>query len=140
MALGAGRLRQRIEIQDYIGGLQDSHGDDIRDYFPFARNVPAEIVDKGGRALFVAQQSFAEANALITIRYLSGITDRMRVYYAEEDRYYDILNVGRGAESRRSEIQLICRSGVVVEVDQPGLTDRADAGFITTRLYLPDVP
>jgi len=123
--IDAGRLRHRIEIQDYPGEQQDTHGDDVRDYFAFATDVPAEIVDKGGRALFIAQQTFAEANALITIRHLAGITDKMRVYYAAEEKYYDILNVGHDGDSRRSDMQLICRTGLI---DQ-----RADVADETTR-------
>lgn len=111
----AGRLRHRIEIQDYVGEVKDSNGNDVRNYTVFAANVPAEIVDKGGRALFIAQQSFAEAEAVINIRFLPGLTDKMRVYHAAEDTYYDILNVGRGGSDRRSDMQLICRTGVTDE-------------------------
>lgn len=107
----AGRLRYSVEIQDYTQA-QDSNGDDIRDYFEFA-TVRADIVSKGGRELYAAQQQFAEANAVITIRYLEGVEERMRIYHAAEATYYDILNVAPGGRGRRAELLIICKTGAL---------------------------
>lgn len=112
--IDAARLRYVVEIQDYVPGQQDSNGDDIRDYSVFA-TVHADIASKGGRELYAAQQQFAEANAVITIRYLAGIEERMRIYHAAEATYYNIINIAPGGLGRREDIQIICKTGVSEE-------------------------
>lgn len=108
--MDAGRLRYVIEIQDYTEA-QDSNGDDVRDYSTFA-TVRADIVSGRGRELFLAQQQFAEAEAIISTRYLAGVSERMRVYHAQEDKYYDILNASPGGRGRLEDLVLICKTGL----------------------------
>lgn len=113
----AGRLRYVVEIQSYTT-VRDSNENDVRQYNgapggdpPFA-SVHADIVTTGGRELFAAQQQFAEANAVITMRYVDGVNERMRVYHPAEDIYYDILNAQPSGRGRREWLTLICRTGI----------------------------
>ena len=106
----AGPMRHRIQIQDYTVN-RDSANDDVRSYFVFAM-AWAEINTTGGRELFAAQQQFAEATALIRMRYIPGVSERMRVYHAAESTYYDILSVRPDDKSRRETLTLICRTGI----------------------------
>jgi len=106
----AGLLRHRVEIQDYTIA-QDSSGDEIKDYSTFA-TVNAQIITSGGRELYAAQTLFAEANAVIKLRYLSGVSERMRVYHPAEAAYYDILNARRDDKSRQAVLILTCKTGL----------------------------
>lgn len=106
----AGRLRHRVEIQDFTVE-RDSNNDDVKTYSTLA-TVPAEIISTGGRELFRAQQTFAEATAVINIRYLAGVSERMRVYHAAESTYYDILAAQHDDKSRRESLSLICKTGL----------------------------
>lgn len=108
--MDAGRLRHRVEIQDFTIE-RDSNNDDVKTYSTFA-TVFADIVTTGGRELFSAQQQFAEATALIKCRHLAGISERMRVYHAAESTYYDILSAQPDENSRREWLTLICKTGI----------------------------
>lgn len=108
--MDAGRLRHRVEIQDFTIE-RDSNNDDVKTYSTFA-TVFADIVTTGGRELFNAQQQFAEATAIIKTRYIAGVSERMRVYHAAESTYYDILSVRPDDKSRRESLTLICRTGI----------------------------
>lgn len=108
----AGRLRHRIEIQDYVGLVQDSNGNDVRNYTAFASNVPADIVPMRGRELFAAQQEFSEATVRIEMRYLAGMTDKMRIVH--EGVYYGIVSIV-DVEMRHAKFIVYCKAGVTDE-------------------------
>jgi len=112
--IDAGLLRHVVELQDYTMS-QNSSGDDVKTYgtgsSAFA-TVHAQIITSGGRELYAAQQQFAEANAIIKMRYLAGVMERMRVYHAADNAYYDILNVRTDDVSRREFLVLTCKTGL----------------------------
>jgi SPP1 family predicted phage head-tail adaptor len=107
----AGKLRHLVEIQGFTTA-QDSSGDDVKTYADgsgaFA-HVHAEIKTLRGRELIAAQTEFAEADVQITIRYLDGLTERMRVLH--DGIYYDILNVN-DIERLHRVMVLTCKTGV----------------------------
>ena len=108
----AGRLRHRVEVQDYVGEEKDSNGNDVRNYTTFASNIPAEIVPMRGRELFAAQQEFSEADVRIGMRYLAGMTDKMRIVH--EGVYYGIVSIV-DVEMRHVEFVVYCKAGVTDE-------------------------
>lgn len=107
----AGRLRHIVEIQNYTLA-QDSAGDEVKTYgsgsSAFA-TVRAEIKTLRGRELYAAQQDYAEAEVRITCRYVSGVTEKMRV--AHDGVYFDILNVD-DVDRRHIQLVLLCKAGV----------------------------
>jgi len=112
--MDAGLLRHVVEIQNYTMS-QNSSGDDVKTYGTGAdafATVHAQIITSGGRELYAAQQQFAEANAVIKMRYLAGVTERMRVYHAADGVYYNILNVRTDDVSRREALILTCQTGL----------------------------
>lgn len=115
----AGRLRHLIEIQSYVEAQDPSSGDDTKTWNGYPTETPpfakarAEIVTSGGRELFAAQQQLAEADAIIKIRFIAGVNERMRVYHKAEDVFYNVLNVRPDDRSRREFIILICSTGVL---------------------------
>lgn len=115
--IAAGLLRHLVEIQDYRM-TQNTSGDDVKTYgtgsSAFA-TVYAQIITSGGRELYAAQQQFAEANAIIKMRYVAGVTERMRVYHAADGVYYNILNARTDDVSRREFLVLTCQTGLSEE-------------------------
>jgi SPP1 family predicted phage head-tail adaptor len=104
-------LRHYVEIQDYTEE-QDSSGDLVKGFGEGSQAyavVRASIRTLRGRELLAAQSTYAEADAEIRIRYLDGVSERMRVKHG--DTYYDILNVD-DVERRHIEMILTCRTGL----------------------------
>ncbi len=58
---------------------------------------------------FAAQSTQADVTHRITLRYMSGITPKMRVNY--NSRIFDILSVINVGERNR-ELQLMCRESI----------------------------
>lgn len=100
----AGKLRHKIIIQS-LTETQDGFGEGIKSPSTFATRR-ASIKNLRGGEKFTAQQVNSDAQVLFTIRYLSGVTTKMRVSYS--GRVFDILYVDNGAE-RDTETRLECR-------------------------------
>ena len=84
-----GRMRYRIKIQS------PSDETDIyanpKDEWTVFKEVWADIVPVSGREYFAAQQAMSETQLKIYIRYLEGITQKMRIMHG--DVAYEILTV-----------------------------------------------
>ena len=84
-----GRMRYRIKIQS------PSDETDIyanpKDEWTVFKEVWADIVPVSGREYFAAQQAMSETQFKIYIRYLEGITQKMRIMHG--DVAYEILTV-----------------------------------------------
>ena len=84
-----GRMRYRIRIQS------PSDETDIyanpKDEWTVFKEVWADIVPVSGREYFAAQQAVSETQFKIYIRYLEGVSPKMRVL--EKDTAYEILAV-----------------------------------------------
>lgn len=73
----SGRLRDRLTIQHYTTSIA-SNGETVKDWSTFA-TVFASIRPLSGREYFASSQKVqAELSHEITIRYLEGITSKMR--------------------------------------------------------------
>ena len=83
----AQRLRHRVTIEQ-VTETRDADGGVVTAWAPLHSNVPAEIVPLSGREFVAAQASQAGIAARMTIRYVTGITPKMRVVHG-----YDIYNI-----------------------------------------------
>ena len=85
----AGRLNQRIDIQD---ATTPATGESVPSYANHVTGLPAEVRETGGGEYIRGRQIEAGITAVITIRYRSDITPRMRVKYGS--RKFGIVSVG----------------------------------------------
>lgn len=85
----AGRLNRRITIQTPTE-VQDDHGQPIPSWATF-RTVWAEVKQQPGKESFDADQVVAETNTIFRIRYLTGLTRKMRISYNSD--LYDIHSI-----------------------------------------------
>lgn len=83
----AQRLRHRVTIEQ-VAESRDSDGGVITTWAALHSKVPAEIVPLSGREFVAAQAAQAGVNARMTIRYVAGITTKMRVVHGS-----DIYNI-----------------------------------------------
>lgn len=103
----AGRLRHLVIIQEPTE-TNDTQGQAVKTWGTFA-TVHAAVEPLTGREYFAAQQINAETSTKITIRYLAGITQKMRVSY--DSRLYNIEGMKNIGERDR-QIELMCSEGV----------------------------
>lgn len=81
------RLRHRVTIEQ-VTETRDADGGVVTAWAALHSKVPAEIVPLSGREFVAAQASQAGIAARMTIRYVTGITPKMRVVHG-----YDIYNI-----------------------------------------------
>lgn len=85
----AGRLNRRIIIQEPTE-TQDDFGEAIQSWATY-RTIWAEVRQKPGRESFDADQIVAETDTVFKIRYLTGLTRKMRISYNSD--IYDIHSI-----------------------------------------------
>lgn len=103
----AGRLRYRVTIEQPAETVGGTYGDVKRAPFsPFAQSWAA-IVPLAGRELMLAQQINSEITVRIELRYLAGVTAKMRV--AQGTNVYEIIAPPINVEMRNRELHLMCR-------------------------------
>ena len=83
----APRLRHRVTIEQ-VTESRDADGGVVTAWATLHSKVPAEIVPLSGREFVAAQAAQAGITARLTIRYMAGITPKMRVVHGS-----DIYNV-----------------------------------------------
>lgn len=76
----AGSLRQRITLQQQAE-TRGPDGEYLPAWTAFAVNVPASIVPLSGREFISAGEMQGEVSARITIRWMPGVVDTMRVLH-----------------------------------------------------------
>lgn len=106
----AGKLRHRVTIQSLVAGSpqQTPSGEPDVSWTDVA-TVWASVEPLRGRELFAAQEHHSRVEVRIRMRYRSGITAAMRVFW--DSRYYNIVVV-LDAEERHRELELMCEQGV----------------------------
>jgi SPP1 family predicted phage head-tail adaptor len=102
-----GKLRHRIKIQKYTAG-RDSFGGEEPVWTDVAE-VWARVSPVSGKEFFASAQVNAEVTTKITMRYIKGITPKMRVVF--DSRSFDIVSV-LDFEERGIELNLMCRESV----------------------------
>ena len=96
-------LRHQVQIQQSVV-TRDTTGAEIETWQDVATRH-AEIAPLVGREQFLAQQINATTSHRVRLRYLPGVTPKMRVLYGARILMIDgILN----PEERNIELQLVC--------------------------------
>jgi SPP1 family predicted phage head-tail adaptor len=105
-----GQLRHKITIQTYTE-TQDGLGQPALSPTTFA--TPWACVesagDQAGREFEAANQRMADVSYLVEIRYLAGVTPRMRIIYGSET--LEIMSVN-DPDGRRRRLVMACREAV----------------------------
>lgn len=76
----AGALRHRITLEHNVT-TRDEWGGEVVGWQTFAADVPAEVVPLSGREFIAAGELQGQVQARITIRYLPGVLDTMRIQF-----------------------------------------------------------
>jgi SPP1 family predicted phage head-tail adaptor len=100
----AGKLRHRIVLQK-VTMMRDEEGNAVETWSDFV-TVWASVEPIRGREYFEAAAINTENDLRFVIRYRSGITSEMRVWY--NDRIFDIQSVIDIDEAHK-ELELICK-------------------------------
>jgi SPP1 family predicted phage head-tail adaptor len=100
----AGKLRHRISIERSIETQDSSYNEPLLQWVLFAE-VSASITPLNGRELIRAKQVELEVDTEITIRYLDGLSPKMRIIY--RGRIFEILSI-INTEERNRELRLLC--------------------------------
>ena len=102
-----GRLRHYIEIQQN-DGTQDAAGAEQEVWTTITDGACwAYIESSAGRERFASQSVLAEITHRVVIRYLDGVTPKLRVKHG--DRYLDIVSVSIDPEEVQRWMVLDCR-------------------------------
>lgn len=103
----AGALRHRLVVE-HVTEARDTLGQAIETWSTFA-TVWGSLEPLGGRERFLAAQTHAEATYRSRIRYLSGITPKMRISYS--GKVYNITHIAD--DGRRRELVLDLVEGLI---------------------------
>lgn len=102
--MNAGELKHRITFQTLTDG-QDTFGD-LTETWTDYKTVSAKIEATGGVEYYASKQLDAEVTHIITIRYLTGLTNKHRISY--DSRYFDIHFIDNKKEAgKKMEIQCV---------------------------------
>lgn len=104
--MNPGRLRHRIIIQELTELRDPISGEIIDTDWQDVCTVWAEIRALRGREYFTAQQTLAESNHEIIIRYRKGIKPAMRAI--SDGRVFDIQAV-LDKDGRKRFLSLVCK-------------------------------
>ena len=102
------RLRHRVTIEQ-VTETRDADGGVVTAWSALHSKVPAEIVPLSGREFVAAQAAQAGVTARMTIRYVTGITPKMRVVHGSD--IYNIEAVLPDPKLRR-HLTLMVSTGV----------------------------
>ena len=94
----SGSLNKRITIQE-LSIVKDQYNADIESWIDF-KTLWARIEPLRGREYWQAKQVVGEVTGRITIRYLAGVDEKMRIIYG--NKTYNILAVINPEEKNRT--------------------------------------
>lgn len=105
----AGTLRHRVAIEQLVANSPTQNaGGEMDETWTNVATVWGAVEPLRGRELFAAQQVASEVTGTIRIRYLAGVTPKMRCVFGT--RNYDILSAVNPDERNR-ELILYVRDG-----------------------------
>ena len=110
VAMNAGELRHKVTIERPVEAADSFGGAGTSTTWQTFAIVYAAIEPGSAREFIAAQQLAADQTTTIRIRYLAGLTPKMRVCYQDPvrgARYYDIQGV-IDIDERRRHVHLIC--------------------------------
>ncbi len=99
----SGALRNRLVIEQ-VTETRDGFGQAIETWATFA-TVWGSLEPLGGRERFLAAQTHAEATYRSRIRFLEGLTPKMRVRFA--DKLYNITHIADDGRRRELVLDLV---------------------------------
>ena len=102
----AGELRHRIDIVTPVSGAQDGYGNARETWTTLHATVPAAIVPTASREVYAGNKIDTIASHIVTIRYIAGITVKMRVKWGS--RTFAIVGMVN-PEERNVSLDLICQ-------------------------------
>ena len=104
MAIQAGRLRHRVQIQKK-GTTLGTRGERTDGWVPDGKKVWAEVVTLSGSEVEQARQMYAKANIQVRMRYRAGLTTENRLKFGTR-----ILHIGHidRFDQRGIELVLLC--------------------------------
>lgn len=100
----AGRLRHTVVIERDSSAARDGFGQPTENWEAFA-TVQAAIDPIRGREYFAAQQFAAETTHKVTLRYIAGVSPKMRARFGS--RIFRIEAV-KNPEERNERLELMC--------------------------------
>lgn len=101
--MNIGAMRFQVTIQQLIGTLEPE-GQETQTWQTFATRF-AKIEPTSGREYVAAGGIFADVNTVITMRWIEGVTAKMRVVYGSH--VYHVL-AALNIEMQNRELQLLC--------------------------------
>ncbi len=105
--MNAGKLRHRVTVEQPTAS-SDGYGGSTVSWTTFA-TAWAAVEPLSGREYFQAQQAQAAVTHKVTMRYLSGVTPRMRVKHGS--RLLTIVSA-IDTDERHRELVLMCEEAV----------------------------
>ena len=112
--VNAGQLRERLTILTVSSSSQDAFGAPVESTQTFAE-VWGRVRALSGQERLVAAQVTPEATHEIVIRYMPGITARMRITQAATDAYdetarsYEIIAPPEDIDGKHRYLRLVVR-------------------------------
>lgn len=110
----AGRLRQRVELQNYTW-TQNQNTGAISYTWVTVATLWASIEPLQGREFIAAQAIQSETTVRIRIRYRAGMKSFMRIVH--DRMIYDITSI-IDPQYRHKELQLMCKAQMMEEEDE----------------------
>lgn len=108
---GPGRLI-RVDIEQPTA-TQSATGQPATTWGAFAADVPARIRDVSGLERYAEQAIQGIARFDLLLRYLAGVTERMRVKFTNDGRAYILdIETASNIEMKNRWLMLRCKSGV----------------------------
>lgn len=111
-------LRHRVIIQKPVE-TQDLDSGAVIVSWQDVATVWSSIEPLSAREFIAAQAEASKVNTRITIRYRNDITDKMRLYHASKDMYYNIEGVLADKDSGLEYLTLPCSTGVRFDEGDP---------------------
>lgn len=109
--LQPGKLRHRVRVERPVQ-VQNTSTGEITNTWELVTEVWASIEPLSVREFTASASEVSKVTTRITIRYLQGIVDEMRLYHVSRDTYYDIHGVLNDKSSGLEYISLACSTGV----------------------------
>lgn len=107
MALASGKLRHRIELQEFVEHI-NSFGERER-YWSHVSDVWAAVEPLSAKEFIAAQQTQSQVTARITIRYRPDVKAAMRIVH--RGKFYNIEGVLADPTSGYEYLTMPCSEG-----------------------------
>jgi SPP1 family predicted phage head-tail adaptor len=104
----SGKLRHFVKVEQFTQTGTGTRGEKQGSWGSLYEDVPASIETLGGREAEVARQIVSTADTKVGLRWLAGITTKMRINH--NDKLYNIEAINN-IDQRDRELILTC-SGV----------------------------